>query len=204
MVKCESQSVIPELKGVQDHSIKGRSKQHDITLNVVKQVQNKIDDSEKALIMTEINKEEIRIITNSGNFKAIFEEVNKLKTGNELVSEIDNARVTDQHAQTDKNGVPFMIKTEFRVTDIAMGFQQKAVLHSYITKGFFMIQGKGKMHDKSFCRDHFHEHVMKPLIKDVMEVKGMAIMYMNKRLQGIKTNNPKRKLPEKNVKCEKC
>ena len=171
MVKCESQSVIPELKGVQGHSIKGRSKQHDITLNVVKQVQKKIDDSEKALIMTEINKEEIKIITNSGNFKAIFEEVNKLKTGNELVSEIANARVTDQHAQTDKNGVPFMIKTEFRVTDIATGFQQKAVLHSYITKGFFMIQGKGKMHDKSFCRDYFHEHVMKPLIKDVMDLK---------------------------------
>ena len=193
MIKSETQSVNPELKGVQDHSIKGRSKQHDISLNVVKQVQKKIDDSEKALIMTEVNKEEIKIITNSGNFKAIFEEVDKLKNGDNLVSDIANARVTDQHAQTDKNGVPFMIKTEFRVTDIATGFQQKAVLHSYMTKGFFMIQGKGKMHHKSFCRDYFHEHVIKPLIKEVMEAKGMAIMYMNKMLQGIKKEEIARK-----------
>ena len=120
MIKSETQSVNPELKGVHDHSIQGRSKQHDISLNVVKQVQKKIDDSEKALIMTEVNKEEIKIITNSGNFKAIFEEVNKLKNGDNFVSDIANARVTDQHTQTDKNGVPYMIKTEFRVTDMRL------------------------------------------------------------------------------------
>ena len=55
-----------------------------------------------------------------------------------------------------------MTKTEFCVTDVATGFQQKAVLHTYITKTFFMVQGKGKMHEKTFCRDYFHEKVLKP------------------------------------------
>ena len=75
----------------------------------------------------------------------------KLNNGDDVQGEVASARVTDKNTQTDKNGVPFLIKTEFCVTDVVTGFQQKAVLHTYLTKSFFMIQGKGKMHDKSFC-----------------------------------------------------
>ena len=63
-------------------------KQHDINLDVVKQVQKKVEDSEKALMMTEINTEEIKIITNSGNFKALSEEVIKLNIGADLKGEV--------------------------------------------------------------------------------------------------------------------
>ena len=125
-VKCESETSQSELKGVQNPLIKGRSKQHDITLDIAKQVQNKVDASEKALIMTEVNTEEIKIITNSGNFKVISEEVMKLNNGNEIKGDVATAKVTDQNSQKDKNGVAFMIKTEFSVTDVATGFQQKS------------------------------------------------------------------------------
>ena len=45
-VKCEDKSSKSELKGVQNSSIKGRSKQHDFALNVAKQVKNKVEGSE--------------------------------------------------------------------------------------------------------------------------------------------------------------
>ena len=203
-INGETGSIESKLKGVQNPTIKGRNKEHDITLDIVKQVQNKINDSERALIMTEINNEEIKIITNSGCFKAISEEVVKIKVGDEIKSEVAIARVTDQHYQNDKNGTTFMVKTEFRVTDVATHFQQKSVLHTYLTKTFFMIQGKGKMHDNTFCKDYFHENVMKPFIKKIMDTKGQEIMYMNKMLQDIKKDNQKRKLPEKKEKCDIC
>ena len=116
--KMEGETGILEsdLKGVQNPAIKGRIEEHDITLDMVSQVQNKVRDSERALIMTEINNEEIKLITNSECFKAISEEVLKFKVGDEIKCEVAVARVTDQHYHNDKNGPTFMVKTEFRVT----------------------------------------------------------------------------------------
>ena len=128
----------------------------------------------------------------------------KFKIGDEIKSEVAVARVTDQHYQNDKNGTAFMVKTEFRVTDVATNFQQKSVLHTYFTKAFFMIQGKGKMHDNTFCKDYFHENILKGFIKEIMDTKGQEIMFMNKMLQDIKKDVQKRKLPEKKERCDIC
>ena len=192
----------PAFRGIQNPPTQERRKQHDVTINVVKQVQRKVDDSDKALIMTEVNKEEIKVITNSGNFKYISEEVVKLQVGGDIKTDTATARVIDQHAQTDRNGITFMLKTEFRVTDLVTSVQQKSVLHTYFSKTFFMIQGKGPMHDKSSCRDYFHKNVMMPFISKIMQEKGKEIKNMNKILQSMKGDNPKRKLPEKKDKCD--
>ena len=203
-IKCDGENSKSHLKGVQNPSIKGRSKQHEITLNVEKQVMKKVEDLEKALIMTEVNSEEIKIITNSGNFKVLSEELKKLQPGEDIKCEVSIAKVTDTHTQTDKNGVPFVIKTEFSVKDVATDFQQKAVVHTYLTKSFFMIQGKGKMHDKSFCRDYFHLNIMQPFINKIMETKGQEIVFMNQMLKGLNNKDNKRKQPERFEKCNIC
>ena len=93
--------------------------------------------------MTEVNSEEVKIITNSGNFKYISEEVLKLQIGGEIKNDIATARVQDIHTQTDKNGIPFMVKTEFQVKDVKTGVQNKAVLHTYLSKTFFYDSRKG-------------------------------------------------------------
>ena len=100
---------------------------------MIKQVQKKVDNSEKALIMTEINRDEVKIITNSGIFQDISEEIKKLHNGREIKTEMAIARVTDIHVQTDKNNVPFLIKTEFRVNNLVTRIQHKAVLHTSLS-----------------------------------------------------------------------
>ena len=105
------------------------------------------------------------------------------------------AKVTDQHFQHDRNKVPFMVKTEFIVKDVELKSEKKAVLHTYLSTTFFMIQGKGQ--------DVFHEQIMKPLMEKIMKRSIQEIIYINKIL---KSMNPaeKRKMPEKTEKCDLC
>ena len=117
------------------------------------QVQRKVLHASKALIKVGKNDEEIKIFPNSGNFKVLAEEVIKLKVGDEINTKEALATVKDQYQQyqqTDIKGTPYMIKTEFHVLDVANGSSNKAVMHT-----FFMIQGKCKMSNKSFCKDFF-------------------------------------------------
>ena len=132
-----------------------RTKNHAFTLNVEEQVKRKINDADKVLLKIEKNEDDIKIHPNSGNFKVISEEVLNLQVGQEFKSDEVLAKVTDIHQQSDKNKVVFMVKTEFSVMDVKTGSTEKAVLHTYKSKTFFMIQGNAVMADKTYCKDFF-------------------------------------------------
>ena len=173
------------------------------------QVQRKVLHASKALIKVGKNDEEIKIFPNSGNFKVLAEEVIKLKVGDEINTKEALATVKDQYQQyqqTDIKGTPYMIKTEFHVLDVANGSSNKAVMHT-----FFMIQGKGIMSNKSFCKDFFFENVIKKFMKYIMKNKGKEINFLNQLLKAqtrtVKTVNLgqwKRKQKEKYEKCDVC
>ena len=147
----------------------------------------------------ENNEEEIKIRPNSGNFKVIAEEVLKLKIGHVFNNEKAIATVKDVHQQTDNKNVTSMVKTEFSVTDVKTGVGEKAVLHTYITKRFLMIQGKSIMPDQTFCKDLFFNSILKPFIEAIMKLKGKYIAFFNQFLKSkVKTfSTLKRKLPLK-------
>ena len=132
-----------------------RSKTNDFILNVQEQIQRKVQHAAKALLKIENNPEEIKIIPNSGNFKVLAEEVIKLKVGEEIKTKEAVATVTDQYQQTDFKGSPYLVETEFQVEEIASGCSNKAVMHTYLSRTFFMIQGKEMMKNKVVCKDSF-------------------------------------------------
>ena len=185
-----------------------RIKVHDFTLNQEEQVQRKIDHASKAMLKVEINNEEIKIKPNSGVFKVLAEEIVKLKVGDEIRTKTAVGIVKDQHQQTDNKSVPYMIKSEFLVKDLATGFSQKAVLHTYLSQTYFMIQGKGAMQDKSFCKDFFLNNILKQFMRGVMDTKGQDIRLINKLLKTqnrpIYPNQWKRKQGSKDDKCDLC
>ena len=61
-----------------------RSKVHNFTLNMEEQVKRKIQHAGSALLNVEINDDDIKIRTNSGNFKVLSEEMLKLKVGDKI------------------------------------------------------------------------------------------------------------------------
>ena len=127
-------SSLTEVNVVKDEEI--RSKSHEFKLNVEKQINRNIEDAHKEVLKVKNNEEEIKIRPNSGNIKVIAEEVLKLKVGHEFKNEEAIATVKDVHQQTDSKNIPFMVKTEFSVTDVKAKISEKAVLHTYITKTF--------------------------------------------------------------------
>ena len=190
-IKCESREEMRKVKP----KLTGRSKEHDIKINRIKQVQKKVDDASKALIMVEFKDDNIKIKPNSGNFKAISDELMKLSIGNEIKNEgTALAIVADQHSQVNKDQIPFLVKTEFSVKNIKKNSIEKAVLHTYITTTCFMIQGKGRM--------YFYENLLKNYIENIMKDKAEHIIFMNKTLQSM--NQGKRKMPAKNEPCDIC
>ena len=185
-----------------------RTQAHDFKLNVEEQVQRKVGHAAKVILKVELNEEEIKIRPNSGNFKVISEEIRKLKVGDEIKYKDASAVVKDQYEQTDSNKIPFMIKSEFLVKDVANGSEQKAVLHTYISQTFFMIQGKGSMQDQSFCKNFFYDKIMTHFMEDIMKKRGSEIRFINKMLKvqtrPINPNQWKRKQTLKDDKCEIC
>ena len=69
-----------------------------------------------------------------------------------------------------------------------------------------MIQGKGLMHDKSFCKDFFFNNILKQFMRGIMESKGQEIRFINKLLKSqtrpIFPNQWKRKQGSKDDKCD--
>ena len=201
--KCE---VKEETRKVKDNGVQGRSKEHNFKINEFKQVQKKVNDASKALVKVEYREDHIKIKPNSGNFKVISDQVKKMKVGDMItfqggatatgaITTGATARVTDQHYQVDAKQIPFMVKTEFSVDDFKTATTKKAVLHTYISSTFFMIQGKGQ--------EEFHEHIMKPFIEKVMKEKLNDIIYINKVLKSMNTAQ-KRKPDDKTEKCDIC
>ena len=122
----------------------------------------------------------------------LSEEVIKLKVGDKIEGTEATATVRDQHKQTDVNKVPYMVKTEFLLTNVATGESGKAVLHTYLTQTYFMVQGNKSMQDKSLFKDFFYKNLLKNFIMNVMEKKGQEIRFMNQFLKSQKKNvNPK-------------
>ena len=187
-----------ELTKVQVEEV--RSKSHDFSLNIGEQVQRKVLDADKALLKVETNQDEIKIKPNSGNFKCLSEEVNKLKIGDEINTNEAVAIVKDKYEQTDTKKIPYMVKTEFLVTDVVTKSSKKAVLHTYLTQNSFMIQGNGK--------DIFFNSIMKKFMQEIMEKKGQEIRFINKvllsKVQNVNTNQWKRKQVIKHDKCDLC
>ena len=107
----------------------------------------------------------------------------KLKVGDKLEGMEATATVRDQHKQTDINKVPYMVKTEFLVTNVTTGESGKAVLHTYLTQTYLMIQGNKSMQGKGLFKDFLYNNVMKQFINDIMEKKGQEIHFMNKFLK---------------------
>ena len=136
----------------------------------------------------------------------IAEEILKLKIGHEFKNEKAIATVKDVHQQTDNQNVPFMVKTEFSVTDVETGVSEKAVLHTYITKTFFMIQGKATMSDKTFSKDLLFKSIIKPFIEAIMKIKGEEFAFVNQFLKSkVKTlSTLKRKIHLKSNQCDIC
>ena len=185
-----------------------RTKAHDFKLNVEEQVQRKVMHSLKAVLKVETNDEDIKIRPNSGNFKVLSEEIKKLKVGDEIKYKEGSAVVKDQYEQTDINKVPYMLKTEFLVTDVVNNSQQKAVLHTYLSQTFFMIQGQGVMENKRFCKDFFYDEVMKHFMSEIMNKRGSEIRFINKVLKAqprpVNPSQWKRKQMVKDDKCDIC
>ena len=98
------------------------------------------------------------------------------------------AIVTDQYYQVDRNQTPFIVKTEFTVKNVETGIEKKAVLHTYLTTTFFMIQGKGQ--------EDFFEDVMKMYIEQIMRDNYTEIIFINKVLKSFEKTQ-KRKAAEK-------
>ena len=99
-----------------------------------------------------------------------------------------------------------MVKTEFNVTNVKTGCTEKAVLHTYITKTFFMIQGKAVITCKTFSKDFFFQNIMKPFIANVMHAKGKEIEFVNQFLKTkvVALSTWKRKMPMKSNQCDVC
>ena len=99
-----------------------------------------------------------------------------------------------------------MVKTEFSVMDVKTGSTEKAVLHTYKSKTFFMIQGNAVMADKTYCKDFFFEKVMKLFIKNIMLTKGKEIEFLNQFLKTkvLPLSTWKRKQPLKSNRCDVC
>ena len=191
--KCETREDMRKV----NVKMTSRKKEHDIKINRLKQVQKKVDDASKALIRVEYKNDDIKIMTNSGNFKMISEEVMKLDMGDEMKTDREPiASVTDKHWQVDINQIPYMVKTEFRVKNTTTNFDEKAVLHTYLTTSCFMIQGNGKV--------TFYEKIMKMFIENIMKNKVKDIIFINKTLQNLTQNLGKRKMPAKNIPCDIC
>ena len=190
-----------EVKPIRTHA-------HDFKLNIEEQVQRKIEHSVKVILKVELNEEEIKIRPNSGNLKVLSEEIMKLKVGDVIKYDDVTAVVKDQHEQTDVNKIPYMIKSEFLVKDVVNGSEQKAVLHTYVSQTFFMIQGKGIMQDQSFCKSFFYDKIMTPFMGDIMKKRGSEIRFINKMLKvHTRPISPNQWKPKQTVKddiCEIC
>ena len=188
-----------------------RTQGHDFKLNVEQQVQRKVQHAAKALMKVESNDETVKIKPNSGNFKVLSQEFVNIKVGDEIKSPEGVAVVKDQHQQTDIRGIPYMVKTEFLVTDVATGSNQKAVIHTYLTQTYFMIQGNEVMQNGINCKDFFYESILKQFLTTIMEKKGKEIHFINQLLKAqtktTKTLVPsqwKRKQSAKGDKCDIC
>ena len=173
-----------------------RSKEHNIQINQIKQVQKKVNDASKSLVRIEYKDDHIKIKPNSGCFMVISDKVKEMKVG-DIIKMDDKtiATVTDQHLQVDRNKVPFIMKTELIVKKVETGSENKAVLHTYITTTFLMIQGKGQ--------EEFFEQIMKPFIEKIMKESYMEIIFINKVLRSM-DKTEKRKAAEKTEKCDIC
>ena len=188
-LKCEGN--LKERK-VKEKTVHGRSKEHNLKINQTKQVQKKVNDASKSLVRVD----HIKIKPNSGCFKVISDKVKKMKVGDQIeVGNESTATVTDQYYQVDRQQTPFMVKTEFTVHNVKTGSEKKAVLHTYITTTFFMIQGKGQ--------DEFYDQVMKLYIEKIMKDNHTEIIFINKVLKSF-DKTQKRKAAEKNEKCDIC
>ena len=185
-----------------------RTKAHDFKLNIEEQVERKVMHALKAVLKVETNDKDIKIRPNSGNFKVLSDEIKKLKVGDEIKYKEGSAVVKDQYEQTDINKVPYMLKTEFLVTDVVNNSQRKAVLHTYLSQTFFMIQGQGVMENKRFCKNFFYDEVMKNFMSEIMNKRGREIRFINKVLKAQpRSVNPsqwKRKQIVKDDKCDIC
>ena len=185
-----------------------RSKAHDFPLNVKEQVERKILHAGRIPIKVEMNEEEIKIKPNSGSFKAIYEEVLKLNVGDKIQGKDAVASVTDKHEQTDIHKITYMVKTEFLVENVATGETGKAVLHTYLTQTYFMIQGKKIMQDKGLFKDFFFNNIMQQFMKEIMEKRGQGIRFMNQFLKSqtktVDTKQWKRKQVSREDKCDLC
>ena len=196
---------IVETKGSEDLNTT-RTKAHDFNLDKERQIQRKIVDADKALLKVENNEDDIKIRPNSGTFKVISEEVLKLEVGQEIRGNEAVAIVIDKYQQTDKSNIPFMVKTSFSVTDLKTGLAAKAVLHTYISKTFFMVQGNSVMINKVLSKDFFFNTVLKPFMANIMKLKGKEITFVNQFLTNKVIPIPtwKRKMPSKSNQCDVC
>ena len=141
-------------------------------------MQKKVNDASKTLVRVEHKEDHIKIKPNSGWFKVISDKVKKMKVGDkiELGYEVTvTVTVTDQYYQVDRTQTPFIGKTEFNVKNVKTGSEKKAVLHTYITTTFLMIQGKGQ--------EEFFEQTMKPYIEKIMKENYTEIIFINKVLK---------------------
>ena len=185
-----------------------RSKAHDIVLNVHDQVERKILHAGNSVMRVEVNEEEIKIKTNSGSFKALSEEIIKLNVGDKIEGTEATATVRDHYEQTDINKIPYMVKTEFFVTNVKTGESGKAVLHTYLTQTYFMVQGNKIMQGKVLFKDFFYQNILQKLMHDIMEKKRQEIRFMNKFLKSqTRTVNPKqwkRKQTSREDTCDIC
>ena len=67
-----------------------------------------------------------------------------------------------------------MIKTEFIVTNMKTGESGKAVLHTYLTQTYLMVQGNKIMQVKVLFKDFFYQNILQKLMHDIMEKKGVS------------------------------
>ena len=193
----------PELNIVKEDA--SRIKSHDFSLNVKEQVDRKVHHAGKVPMKFKVNEEEIKIKPNSGCFKAIYEEVLNLKVGDKIKGTDAIATVRDKHAQTDINKIPYLVKTEFLVENLDTGETGKAVLHTYLTQTYFMIQGNKKMKDNNIFKDFFFNNIIKQFVKDIMEKRGQDICFINNYLKSqTKTVDPKQWKRKQIIREDKC
>ena len=188
-----------------------RNKVHNFTLNVEEQVKRKVQHAGSVMLKVERSDDVIKIRPNSGNFKVLSEEMQKIKVGEKITTKEAVAIVTDQVEQTDIKGISHMTKTEFNVTVVTTGISQKAVMHTYTSQTYFMIQGNGTMKYKLLCKDFFFDNIIKQFIKVTMENRGKEIRIINQSLKAqTKTAKApyasqwKRKLQSKEDQCDIC
>ena len=184
-------------------------KVHDFSLNMEDKVSGRKDFPSKAVMKVEINPNEIKISTTPGLFKGLSAEILNLNVKDEIKTKEGIAIVKDQHNQTDNKGNPYMVKTTFLVSDVKTGLEETAVLHTYQTKRYFMVLGKGVMQDKSFCNEFFLKNILKDFIRETMKNRGYEIRFTERRLKV--SSRPvhniqqwKRKQVTKDDKCDIC